>query len=854
MAFQDGKTSQNSQAAKNVQTNEGQIIRGEMKMPIKPRTTEVDAYIFIKKNLKTLGWDTRNPARTQGGQVYTQNECLADSEIGNFLGLTRPENIVKVNETTLWVIEAKRSHSQLVQALTEAKGYARKLNRSNRLSAFFVSGVAGNELDTFLIRTCYFNGAEFVPVKLNGVEATGLLTPEQTRLILDTGRTDLTTPTLDERLFLSRANLINEELHLGAVNPHQRAGVMAALLLAMLSDTSPNIQERDPATLIGDINNRALNVLRQQGKSEFYDYIRVALPTTSDNHVKFRQALVTTIQELNNLNIRSAMNSGADWLGSFYEVFLKYASWAQDLGIVLTPRHLTRYIAHVLDVRFNDILYDPTCGTGGFLVAAFDYVKEHGNADQLNRFKQHGVFGVEQDAGVAALAVVNMIFRGDGKNNILEGNCLVRSLLPHTVDGIQTAQFATEGTDLPPVTKVMMNPPFALKRSDEKEFKFVDQALGQMEDGGLLFSVLPYSAMVRPGVYHTWRKYSLLPNHTLLAVVTLPPDLFYPVGVTTVGVVIKKGIPHPRKQSVLWVRAITDGLEISKKRRLPSSRTSNDLMEVKDTIQAFLNNPSLRVKSVPQVQKATPIDFTDQQLEIVPEVYLEERPPTDDEILKGLEDSVREVFAYLVKINRATIHSGLLEATNPVRIAASSWQEFNVTELFDLKRGNFHSIKALDPGSTPTISRVGKDNGFVGYYERPDDAIVWPPTTITVSTVTGDTFVQPVDCIITDNVVVCVPKEQDNNTALPLETLFFIQYMLNRGKWRYSYGRQCYKTKYARTNVRLPVSADGSPDHECMASFVQTSRYWPLVQAVFTQGSRILSSNGFDAGTSKPIK
>ena len=75
---------------------------------------------------------------------------------------------------------------------------------------------------------------------------------------------------------------------------------------------------------------------------------------------------MNSIQELHNLNIKSAMNSGDDWLGTFYEVFLKYASWAKDLGIVLTPRHLTRWAADVMDVRDNDIVYDPTSGTGGF--------------------------------------------------------------------------------------------------------------------------------------------------------------------------------------------------------------------------------------------------------------------------------------------------------------------------------------------------------------------------------------------------------------------------------------------------------------------------------------------------------
>ena len=51
-----------------------------------------------------------------------------------------------------------------------------------------------------------------------------------------------------------------------------------------------------------------------------------------------------------------------------------------------------------------------------------------------------------------------------------------------------------------------MNPPFALKSSQEKEYKFIDQALNQIEDGGILFSVLQYSVMVKGGGYLNWRK------------------------------------------------------------------------------------------------------------------------------------------------------------------------------------------------------------------------------------------------------------------------------------------------------------------------------------------------------------
>ena len=374
------------------------------------------------------------------------------------------------------------------------------------------------------------------------------------------------------------------------------------------------------------------------------------------------------------------------------------------------------WVADVLDIQVNDIVYDPTCGTGGFLVSAFDSVKRRASPEQVARFKEHGVFGIEQDDGVAALAVVNMIFRGDGKNNIQEGNCFAKHLTFHSEKGVSTAKYIAEPTESQAVTKVMMNPPFALKRSDEKEFRFIDQALAQLEHGGALFSVLPYSVMVKPGQYKAWRRDSLLPNNTLLAVVTFPPDVFYPVGVTTVGVFVRKGIPHPREQNVLWVRALTDGLLKRKRKRLPNSRTTNELEDVHNLVRAFIHDPTFPVETVDQFQRATPIDFTDDRVELVPEAYLTQAFPPEKDIRDALQESIRNSFAYLVKIDRASKAkvAGDLPESLPLR-QGGSWRQFLADQVFTIERGHFHSIADLDPGPYITISRIGTDNGLVGF-------------------------------------------------------------------------------------------------------------------------------------------
>ncbi len=619
---------------------------------IKTHESEFESYGYIKARLKTLGWDTRNPSRADAGRVWTQTQCLADPEIKKVLGAKHPENIVKVTEAVLWVIEAKPSHTQLELAYLEAVGRAKLFNPSKKYQVLFVSGVAGNDIDSYLVKNGFYNGNDFVPVTMNDVSTTSLLSEQQLQIILKKNHADIAEPVMDEKLFRDTAERISAILHLGAIPPHQRAGDMAALLLSMLGDTSPNIEAREASVLVADINGRVQTELKKQGKSEFYDYARISLPVAAENHIKLRGALVQTLQELNNLNIRSAMNSGADWLGTFYEVFLKYANWAQKLGIVLTPRHLTTFIADVMSISANDIIYDPTCGTGGFLVAAFDSVKNKSNAQQLARFKQYGVFGVEQDDGIAALSVVNMIFRGDGKNNIKAGNCFHTFLAQSTNHGFPTAKFVTDSTDAAPVTKVMMNPPFALKRGVEKEFKFVDHALKQMQDGGILFSVLPYGTMVRPSIYRAWREHTLLAHNTLLAVMTFPADIFYPVGVHTLGIFVKKGTPHPKEQNVLWLRAVNDGLVKSKGRRLPSNRVPNDFVQVHPILKAFLANQQHPVPNIERLQKACPIDFSDKLLEVVPEAYLDQPLPTPHEVQNGMEQVIRDAVAYMIRARK----------------------------------------------------------------------------------------------------------------------------------------------------------------------------------------------------------
>lgn len=267
------------------------------------------------------------------------------------------------------------------------------------------------------------------------------------------------------------------------------------------------------------------------------------------------------------------MNSGTDILGRFYEQFLKYGNGSKEIGIVLTPRHITRFAVDVLNINNKDKVLDPAFGTGGFLVSAFDKVKSEVDKEELERFKVEGIYGIEQDPEVVALALVNMIFRGDGRANLEEGNCFT------------TKKFA----DLK-VSKVLMNPPFALKKVAEKEYKFIDFALNKMEENGYLFARIPSPIMFRYNNFKEWRV-SMLEKNTLKAVIKLPDDLFYPVSVCTSTIIIQKGITHNKNSKVLW-GWLKDGFLKKKGVMINSSKNSN-MENIKSSLISHLNNIDL---------------------------------------------------------------------------------------------------------------------------------------------------------------------------------------------------------------------------------------------------------------------
>ena len=142
-------------------------------------------------------------------------------------------------------------------------------------------------------------------------------------------------------------------------------------------------------------------------------------------------------------------------LSQAYEgLLLRMGEKNNDGGQFFTPREVIRAMVQTVGPKFGETVYDPGCGTGGFLAQSYDYIeKELGQAataDQLERLATGTFYGREKENLIYPIALANLMLHGIDQPNIWHGNTLTRN---ESYGGL------FEGApDLFDV--VLMNPPF----------------------------------------------------------------------------------------------------------------------------------------------------------------------------------------------------------------------------------------------------------------------------------------------------------------------------------------------------------------------------------------------------------
>ena len=253
-----------------------------------------------------------------------------------------------------------------------------------------------------------------------------------------------------------------------------------------------------------------------------------------------------------------------DVLGQFYREFLRYANIDQGLGIVLTPTHITELFSELASVNKNSIVYDNCCGTAGFLISAMRTMVEDAKNDKekIEEIYNKQLIGIENNPKMFCLACSNMLLRGDGKSNIHHNDCFKINM-----DKIKNMK--------PNVG--FLNPPYSKKKEESKELNYVLNCIECLQVNGICITILPMSCATMSSVY----KQKLLEKHTLLAVMSLPLDLFHPIGVTPCIMMFKAHVPHdPNTESWFGYWRDDGFFKVKHEGRVDKKKLYNDIKKI----------------------------------------------------------------------------------------------------------------------------------------------------------------------------------------------------------------------------------------------------------------------------------
>ncbi len=274
-----------------------------------------------------------------------------------------------------------------------------------------------------------------------------------------------------------------------------------------------------------------------------------------------------TLQRL--INHFSQYNFGdsyisSDLLGDAYEYLIKQfaADAGKKGGEFYTPREVERVIIQILKPHKKDHIYDPTIGSGGFLLEAYHYLKEK-EGEQVARTLY--LYGQEINIGTFAIAKINMFLHGLDSADIQRG------------DTLANPQFLNPNGTLKTFDICVANPPYSVSDWEMEMFKerygrvegyemppksnadyaFVLHILKSMNSNGRTGVVLPHGVLFRGGAEGRIRE-QIIKNDLLEAVVALPPKLFYGTGIPAAILIFNKNKPDAHKNKILIIDAEKD--------------------------------------------------------------------------------------------------------------------------------------------------------------------------------------------------------------------------------------------------------------------------------------------------------
>lgn len=433
---------------------------------------------------------------------------------------------------------------------------------------------------------------------------------------------------------------MHEELrNYGQLGDQEKPLVVSAILLALDDYKTPEKQQAFIDTLTGDS-------VKTDGK-KIYEAVEAHMERVKVEPQVRLEKVISQFDIIKNRSILSAKNdflgktplrhyteyikqyvidytknnSPEDVLGRFYGEFMSYSGGdGKSLGIVLTPRHITDLFCDLAEIKPTDRLFDPCCGTGGFLIAGMHHMLEKASNDgQRDAIKRNQIFGIEVREDMFSVATTNMILRGDGKSNLVCENFLTEDTLEWRRKKLSVA---------------FMNPPYSQAKSKEtahlSEINFISRLLDCMANEARVLVIVPQSTMVGKTKEDQLIKTKILQAHTLEGVITLNKDTFYRIGTNACIAVFTALKPHPGNKYVKFIDFRDDGFKVKKHVGLIETERA------KEKRQRLLDCWLLDKPAENKFMLKTMIEAEDEWLHNF--YYFDDEVPTDGEFEKTMAD------------------------------------------------------------------------------------------------------------------------------------------------------------------------------------------------------------------------
>lgn len=231
-----------------------------------------------------------------------------------------------------------------------------------------------------------------------------------------------------------------------------------------------------------------------------------------------------------------------DVKGAIYESILEKNGQDKKSGAgqYFTPRSLIQAMVDVAQPKIGETVCDPACGTGGFLLAAYDYMKNQSqDKEKLDFLRDKALHGYDNTALVVTLASMNLYLHGIGTDR---SPILCQDSLEKAPDTLVDVILANPPFGTRPAGSVDIDRQDFYVETKNNQLNFLQHMMVMLKNTGRAAVVLPDNVLFEGGAGETIRK-ELLKNFNLHTILRLPTGIFYAQGVKANVLFFQKGTP-----------------------------------------------------------------------------------------------------------------------------------------------------------------------------------------------------------------------------------------------------------------------------------------------------------------------